>query len=138
MLVYLGLILLCLILAPVLYIDSLRTPFAGAFIEHTLMLNTSQPTEAGSWELNRQVEARFGYQLIAIDQDGTPREFDWATASDDAWWLDDGQLEIGGEVFPVFRLEVQAPALLGQVQVRITDVAPTAAAALGLSVPDRR
>jgi hypothetical protein len=74
-------------------------------------------------------------RLIAIDQDGAPHEFDWAIASDDAWWLHDGQLEIGGEVFPVSRLEVQAPALLGQVQARITDIAPTAASALGLSAP---
>jgi predicted AlkP superfamily pyrophosphatase or phosphodiesterase len=38
-------------------------------------------------------------------------------------------------VFPVSRLEVEPPALLGRVQAHITDVAPTAAAALGLPAP---
>jgi len=74
-------------------------------------------------------------RLVAIDADGVRREFDWVTVADDAWWLDNGRLEIGGEVFPVSRLEVEAPALLDQVQAHITDIAPTAAAALGLPAP---
>ncbi len=66
--VYLALILLCFIIAPVLYIESLGAPFIGAFVEHSLMINTSQPTIAGSWELNRQLEPRFGDQLVALDE----------------------------------------------------------------------
>jgi len=76
-------------------------------------------------------------QLVTVGPDETHREFEWTTASGDAWWLDDGRLEIGGEVFPVSHLEVRPPALLGQAQASITDVAPTAARALGLPAPAR-
>jgi len=44
--VYLGVIVICYLLAPVLYINSLRVPFIGAFVEHTLMLNTVEPSRS--------------------------------------------------------------------------------------------
>jgi hypothetical protein len=71
-------------------------------------------------------------RLSVIEPDGTRREFDWAAAADNARWLNSGRLSIGGEELPVARLEVQAPGLLPQVQASIIDIAPTAAAALGL------
>jgi hypothetical protein len=73
--------------------------------------------------------------LVATEPGGTRHEFGWAAAAVDAWWQKDGQLTIGGETFAVSLLEVEAPALLGQVQASITDIAPTTAAALGLPVP---
>jgi hypothetical protein len=74
-------------------------------------------------------------RLVAIASDGTRREFDWASAAGDAWWLDNGRLALGEEAFPVSRIEVQPPELLGGVQACITDIAPTVAAALGLPAP---
>jgi hypothetical protein len=77
-----------------------------------------------------------GYQAVervtATGPDGTRREFEWPAVADNAWWLESGKLSIAGETFAVSRLEAEPPALLGQVQARITDLAPTAAAALGL------
>jgi len=77
-----------------------------------------------------------GYQAVeqvtVTGPDGTRREFDWPAVADDAWWLANGKLSIAGETLPVSRLEAESPLLLGQVQARITDLAPTAAAALGL------
>ena len=74
-------------------------------------------------------------RLIVTGSEGARREFEWAPAAENAWWREDGQVEISGETFPASRVEVEPPALLGQVQARITDIAPTVAAALGLSAP---
>jgi hypothetical protein len=76
-------------------------------------------------------------RLIVTDADGTRREYDWAQAASSAWWLDDGQVAIGGEIFSVSRVEVEPPALLGQVEASITDIAPTVAAVLGLPTPSQ-
>lgn len=88
-----------------------------------------------------RVLASAGYeaveQVLAISPDGTRSEFAWADVADLSWWLPDGRLRIGGESFPVARLEVTPPALLSRAAVRITDVAPTVAAALGLAAPAR-
>jgi hypothetical protein len=82
--------------------------------------------EAGHWSVER---------LIAVESGGTRHEFEWAAVADHAWWLDDGRIWIEGQRFDVSRLEAKPAALLGQVQVHITDIAPTAAAALGLPAP---
>jgi hypothetical protein len=82
--------------------------------------------EAGHWSVER---------LIAVESGGTRHEFEWAAVADHAWWLDDGRIWIEGQRLDVSRLEVKPAALLGQVQVHITDIAPTAAAALGLPAP---
>ena len=74
-------------------------------------------------------------RLIVTGPEGARSEFEWAAVAEDAWWRENGQVEIGGETFPVSRVKAQPPALLGQVQARIIDLAPTAAAALGLPAP---
>jgi hypothetical protein len=74
-------------------------------------------------------------RLVATEPQGTRHEFEWAAVADDAWWQKGGSVTVDGEAFPVARLEVEPPALLGQVQARITDIAPTVAAALGLPAP---
>jgi hypothetical protein len=76
-------------------------------------------------------------RLIVIPSEGDRSEFDWAAVADDAWWLENGQVSIGGNAFRVSSLEVEPPPLLGQVQASITGIAPTAAAALGISAPAR-
>lgn len=76
-------------------------------------------------------------RVEAVDVEGTRREYDWGAVADEAWWLSNGQLLIGGEQFQPSRLEIEPPALLARAMVRITDLAPTAAAALGIPAPDR-
>jgi len=74
-------------------------------------------------------------RLVLTEPEGVRHDFQWAAVAEDAWWRDNGQVEIGGEPFPVSRVEVEPPALLAQVQARITDLAPAGAAALGLPAP---
>jgi hypothetical protein len=74
-------------------------------------------------------------RLIVTESQDTRHQFEWAPTAEDAWWQEDGQVKIGGETFPVSRLEAEPPALLGQVEARITDIAPTVAAVLGLPDP---
>jgi hypothetical protein len=81
---------------------------------------------AGHWVIER---------LMVSEPEGTRHEFDWAAVADDAWWGKDGKLSIGGQAFPVSHLEAEPPPLLAQVEADITDIAPTAAAALGLPSP---
>jgi hypothetical protein len=84
---------------------------------------------AGHWSVERLV-------LVAVDVvDGARREFGWAGVAEDAWWMDDGRLSIGGEELLVSRVEVIPSPLLDRVEARIIDLAPTAAAALGLPAP---
>jgi len=91
------------------------------------------PIDRVLWTAGHHVLER----LVVIDAQGSRREFDWAAVAGDAWWPEPriGRMSIGGEMIPVSRLEVQPPALLGQVQGSILDVAPTAARALGLPAP---
>jgi hypothetical protein len=74
-------------------------------------------------------------RLVLDGPEGARDVYQWATVAEHAWWRKDGKLEVSGERFPVSRLEVEPPVLLNQVQARITDIAPTAAAALGLPAP---
>ena len=89
------------------------------------------PLERVLWTAGHYVIER----LVVTEPEGARHEFEWAAVAEDAWWREDGQVAIGGETFPVARVEVEPPALLGQVQARITDIAPTVAAALGLPAP---
>jgi signal transduction histidine kinase len=52
------------LLTPVLFINTVRRPFIGAFVEHTLMLNTATPAQAGTW--GQQLRLPFGYQLRSV------------------------------------------------------------------------
>ena len=72
---------------------------------------------------------------VAVEGDGSDSSFDWASVADDAWWLPDGSLAIGDRKLRASRLEVEPPPLLDAVGASITDIAPTAAAALGLPAP---
>jgi hypothetical protein len=89
------------------------------------------PLERVLWTAGHPLVER----IIVTSPGGEPREFQWAAVADDAWWLDGGQLAVGGETIPVSRVEVEPPASLGRVQADITDLAPTAAAALDLPAP---
>ena len=64
-LLYLCLALVVFLLAPIFYLRAIRTPFPGAFIGHTLMINTAQPSHSGAW--GEQLRLPFGYQVVAVD-----------------------------------------------------------------------
>jgi predicted AlkP superfamily pyrophosphatase or phosphodiesterase len=74
-------------------------------------------------------------RVFLTEPEGSRHELAWAAVADDAWWQDDGRVTIGGETFGVSRVEAEPPALLGQVEARLIDVAPTVATALGLPAP---
>jgi hypothetical protein len=75
-------------------------------------------------------------RLVLTATDGTVRVLDWPEAADKgAWWFHDGVLSLGGESGRLAQIGVQPPAQLGEVEASITDLAPTAAAALGLPSP---
>ena len=94
-------------------------------------LGGGAPLERVLWTAGHRAIER----LIVSEPGGARHEFDWAAVADDAWWGNDGKLSIGGEVFPVSRLEIEPPLLLEKVEADITDIAPTVAAALGLPSP---
>ena len=72
---------------------------------------------------------------IAVEGTGTLTSFEWVSVADEAWWLSDGTLLLDGRRVRASRLEVEPAPLLDDVEASITDIAPTAATALGLSVP---
>ena len=76
-------------------------------------------------------------RLIVRDVESARHEFAWETTAGDAWWQENGQIEIGDTELDATRVEVEPPALLDRVQVGITDIAPTVATALGLAVPSQ-
>ncbi len=94
------------------------------------------PLERVLWTAGHSVVER----LVLTEPEGARHEFDWVAVAEDAvlhatLWQADGRVAIGGETFPVARIEAEPPAMLEDVEARITDLAPTAAAALGLPAP---
>ena len=73
--------------------------------------------------------------LSLVNPEGESQAFEWAAIAPGARWLDDGQMSIDEEAFPVSTLKAAPPPLLELVQAQITDIAPTVAAALGLPAP---
>jgi hypothetical protein len=89
------------------------------------------PVERVLWQAGHRVIA----EVTVLGPEGERRVFDWPAVAEDAWWQGDGRVSIGGETLAVSRLEVEPSPLLAQVRADITDIAPTAAAALGLPAP---
>jgi signal transduction histidine kinase len=63
---YLVLALGVFLVTPVLFFNTTQAPFIGAFVEHTLMLNTATPAQPGTW--GEQLQLPFGYQLRAVGE----------------------------------------------------------------------
>lgn len=86
-----------------------------------------------------RVLAGAGYTVVeAITitaPDGAQQRFGWPEVASQAWWLENGRLRIGGQELAVAQLEAEPSPLAAEAQVRITDVAPTIAASLGLAAP---
>jgi len=76
-------------------------------------------------------------RVLLTGQDGTQHGFSWPEVACDAWWQPDGKVVISGQTLEVDRVEAEAPALFQHVEASITDVAPTAAEALGLPAPSQ-
>ncbi|MBN1148600.1 MAG: GAF domain-containing protein [Anaerolineales bacterium] len=72
---YLLLAMMVFLVAPILFFVSARAPFIGSFYEHTLMLNTSQPTRPGAW--GDQLRLPFGYQIVALNDARITSTLEW-------------------------------------------------------------
>lgn len=89
------------------------------------------PLERVLWTAGHQVIDR----LVVTDAEGVSHDFAWAHVAGDAWWHDNGRVEIAGQILRVSRIEAQPPAALAQIEAYLTDVAAAAAGALGLPSP---
>ena len=80
-----------------------------------------------------------GYRVIETvtisDADGTQETFAWPDVAEDATWRFDGEIVVDGTTFTPARITVTPHGDVTQVTAKITDLAPTAAAALGLPAP---
>ena len=80
-----------------------------------------------------------GHQAVetvtVVDDEGVRHEYDWAEVALEAQWLPGGTILIAGEELDAAQVEAEPPALLSRVTASITDLAPTAAAGLGLDRP---
>ena len=89
------------------------------------------PLERVLWQAGCQVIDT----IEVIEPEGARHAFTWSEIAADTLWLENGELYIDGALLPVSRLEIAADPLLDGVEVSITDLAPTAAHALGLPAP---
>jgi hypothetical protein len=76
-------------------------------------------------------------RLVLIDEDGTRHVVDWTIGAENAWWRENGVVDIQDQAYRVSRVEVEVPELMDQAQAKITDIAPTAAKVLGLPAPEQ-
>jgi hypothetical protein len=63
------------------------------------------------------------------------RAFPWEQVMDQAWVLADGRIAVGSETFDVQSITAETDPALDLVKASLTDLAPTAAQALGLRRP---
>jgi hypothetical protein len=74
--------------------------------------------------------------VVLVDDEGVRHEIAWdADVAEGATWALDGAVTAGDESLVPARVEAVAAEAMGSVETSITDVAPTAAAALGLAAP---
>lgn len=80
-----------------------------------------------------------GYQLIQnihlVYSDGKKQTFEWAPIAYNTWLMKDGRLKINDELMSFSSIQVEPPLSYFQVEASILDIAPTAAAALGIPAP---
>lgn len=119
---------------------TVTAPDGGPFTVDSKTLESLRDFDEGEQGLPlERVLLKAGHQAIerltAIDANDVRRELEWAAIARDARCLKNGRLQIAGETWPVSTLEVKTPPLLDRVQASITDIAPTAAAALGIQTP---
>ncbi len=89
------------------------------------------PLERVLWESGYRV-----LETVTITEaDGAGKTFAWPDVAEDAAWQFDGAVVVDGTAFTPERIAVAPHADVAAVTVQITDLAPTAAAALGLPAP---
>jgi signal transduction histidine kinase len=67
-LVYLGVAVICALVAPVIAIRWINQPFLGAYVSNTLILSQTGPANDGAWGLYKFVD-QHGYQVTALDNE---------------------------------------------------------------------
>ena len=79
------------------------------------------------------------YHLVSsvtvTDTAGSVTTYSWDPTAEDAWWSLDGKITLGGNTIVPAALSVEPLTLPSAPSVSITDLAPTAADALGLPAP---
>src|SRR5512140_661999 len=63
-LLYVLVALAVFLISPFLFASVVRAPFIGAFVDHRLIINTSQPVNSGAW--GNQLRPALGYQIVSI------------------------------------------------------------------------
>jgi hypothetical protein len=121
---------------------TVETPDGGSFaVDRGVLADLAAPDEEEKAVAVDRVLWAAGHRvvetLVVVDGEGARYEFDWPDTAEGAVWLPGGEITTGGQVLAPARLKVRAPALLDQVSAGITDIAPTAAAALGLAPPEQ-
>ena len=80
--------------------------------------------------------ARVVESLTITTPEGVQHTRDWREAAGSTWLQEDGTLVVGGEEFQPASIRVESSPLLEDVEAELIDVAPTAAAALGIPAPE--
>lgn len=89
------------------------------------------PVDRLLWQAGYTVLER----VVVADSAGQRHEFDWPAVADQAWWQLDGKVVIAGQEIAAKRIEATPSPRLNDLEASITDLAATAASALGLHPP---
>ncbi len=107
-------------------VDRARLQALDAFAEDKAL-----PLERVLWESGYRV-----IETVAVTESEYASEtFTWAEVADNATWHVNGDVVVGGRTFTPARITVTPHADVAAVTAQIIDLAPTAAAALGLPAP---
>lgn len=80
--------------------------------------------------------ARVIAEIALTDLAGVQHTYTWEDASEEAWVLNNGVVMVAGQEITPSRIELTGSSWEEEVEIRIYDIAPTAAAALGIQAPD--
>lgn len=116
----------------------LAGPDSTLTVDHTRLQELESFAEDDAVPLER-VLWESGYSVIetvtVTRTDGDSETFAWPNVAEDALWQFDGEVVVGETTFTPERIAVTPHLDATQITAQITDLAPTAAAALGLLAP---
>ena len=117
----------------------LAGPDSTLTVDHARLQELESFAEGEAVPLER-VLWESGYRVIETvtitEADGASETFVWPDVAQHAAWQFDGDVSVGDTTFTPERITVTPPAEVTQITAQIIDLAPTAAAALGLSAPE--